>query len=183
MPTESPREVDASQRAHQWGRLFVWTTILTVVLAMVLLRRVPSEAELSYAEGVVTEAKMSGGRGRRFTLQIAGRTETFQPRLRVKGAASPPEVVRPGATVRAGHTDETAGMFGFTDNLVVYSLEVDGTPLYTFDQYRSEIADERRRYGAVALGCAGVAAFSFFKWRRWRSRVDATTRGGSPTAR
>jgi hypothetical protein len=180
MPMKSPRHVAASERAKRWGHLFVWTTILTGVAAAFQLRQVPSERDLSYAEGVVTKAKLIGGRSRRFTFQIAGRTETFQSRLGVAGGAAPPEVVGPGAKVRAGHTGATAGLTG---HVVVYSLEVNGSPVYTFDQYRSAAAEERRRFGAVAVASAGVAAFTCFQWRRWRSRVGATTGNRRPGPR
>lgn len=128
---------------------------VSATMVWILFTPVPGVNDLTFTEGTVLNAGWRGGRHRRFEVRLdAAPRLTFQPKQKLDERIA--EIVKPGTRVRIGHTDDTIS--AFIDNLKVYSLEVDGTVLYSIEDYRRSIASDRPFQWVTCVGSALGAA-------------------------
>ena len=146
--------------------------MLSIVSMLTLFKSVPRSSQLTYTEGQVISTKLTYTRqGTVFVVLIANSPFKFQPKPPLDLPKPISEIIKPGVVARIGHTEDTMGMFGLNNNLVVYSLSVNGRIIYTLDEYRGRAQSDQPTFFVLVLVSA-VLCLSFAYWHV-RQRMKA----------
>lgn len=140
--------------------------LLAIVLTTVLFQRIPKAHELSIVEGPVTQAKWIGSRRARFVVWLDDHPSPFQPQPPKELPVPIADMIKPGMTARIGYTGASVGYFGLNNNLKVFALAIDGTDVYTLDDYAADVRGDRPGLIAFLLLSIVIAVWSFPRKRK-----------------
>src|SRR4051812_30498236 len=120
------QERDRRRRAR-WRVCFraiaVVCLLVGVALTALLLRPMPSQAELQYTQGKIRTAGWVGTRWPRFQVELDQETRGFQldPDLAQRSGRDISDIARPGATARIGYASGPRAWDLAIDERTIYS--------------------------------------------------------------
>lgn len=157
---------ERSRRRRARWRIFVRVIAIICLLAggallALLLRPLPTQAELQYTQGHIRQARLANAmRSRRFvhyvrfeiTLEDDLRSFTIDSDAADRNARTIADIARPGATARIGYT---------TGGTRAWDLAIDDKQIYSLSDIRAHAEAESRPFWflSIALLVAGIVGW------------------------
>jgi hypothetical protein len=158
------------RRRARWRVFFriiaIVCLISGVALVALLLRPLPTQAELQYTQGTIREARWSGTRWPRFEIALDHESRSFEvdQDLAERGGRNIADITRPGQTARIGYTNARRA----------WDLAINDRTIYSLSDIRARTARQAPPYwlGALTLLAVGVVGWFLTPRPRRRSYRD-----------
>jgi hypothetical protein len=160
-------EERARRRGARWRVVFrvvgVICFVAGAVLAGLLLRPLPRQAELQYTQGKVRQAGWVGTRWPRFAIALDHETRVFviDDDLIERGGRELSEVVEPGVTARVGFTGKKS-LLGDDQRQRAWDLAVDGRAIYSLADVSERAARSAPPWWLAALSLLAAGVILWF---------------------